>query len=159
MGVAFYDSPIGVIRLESEGSVLVGLRFVDEADTPATHDDTDPAIAQGIAWLDDYFAGRAPSTSRISFRLPGTSFQRSVWHRLLRIPLGKTVSYGQLASEYEQMTGKKMAAQAIGHAVGCNPVAIIVPCHRVLGADGSLHGYAYGIDKKRWLLAHEGVEI
>ncbi len=106
-------------------------------------------------WLDVYFSGREPSFTP-PLHLAGTPFQREVWSILLSIPYGKTVTYGQIASIIAKKRGlSRMSAQAVGGAVGHNPIAIIVPCHRVIGADGSLTGYAGGIDKKAALLALE----
>ena len=88
--------------------------------------------------------------------LEGTAFQKAVWELLLKIPCGKTCTYGELAREAARLLGKeKMSAQAVGQAVGSNPVSILVPCHRVVGAGGKMTGYAWGIDRKRWLLDHE----
>ncbi len=104
-------------------------------------------------WLDRYFAGARPPTSDIRLDLRGTSFELSVWQALLDIPFGRTESYGSLARKLRCPNG----ARAVGLAVGRNPASIIVPCHRVLGADGSLTGYGGGLERKRWLLQHEGV--
>lgn len=100
-------------------------------------------------WLDRYFDGGTPEGIP-PLRLEGTPFQQRVWQELMHIPYGRTVSYGQLA----ERIGCR-SAQAVGGAVGRNPVAIIVPCHRVVGADGTLTGFAYGLERKRWLLTHE----
>lgn len=100
-------------------------------------------------WLDCYFEGNIPNWMP-HLQLEGTPFQQRVWQELIHIPYGRTVSYGQLA----ERIGCR-SAQAVGGAVGRNPVAIIVPCHRVVGADGSLTGFAYGLERKRWLLTHE----
>jgi methylated-DNA-[protein]-cysteine S-methyltransferase len=91
----------------------------------------------------------------VKCRLAGTPFQRSVWSALRRIPAGTTTSYGALAEHIERPT----AVRAVGHANGANPISVVVPCHRVIGADGSLTGYGGGLDRKRWLLAHEGVAV
>ncbi len=105
--------------------------------------------------LQDYFAGDLSALQRIEWRTAGTAFQREVWAALTRIPPGETVSYGALAARL----GKPDAVRAVGTANGANPVSIVVPCHRVIGADGSLTGYGGGLDRKRWLLAHEGATI
>ena len=106
-------------------------------------------------WLDRYFAGARPRASDIRLDLRGTSFELSVWQALLDIPFGRTESYGALARKLRRPNG----ARAVGLAVGRNPASIIVPCHRVLGADGSLTGYGGGLERKRWLLEHEGVAL
>ena len=110
-----------------------------------------PILDEAARWLDLYFAGRQPAFTP-PLHLVGSAFRQRVWKRLLEIPYGQTVTYGALL-------GKEMSAQAVGGAVGHNPVSIIVPCHRVVGADGSLTGYAGGIDKKIRLLALEGVDV
>lgn len=103
--------------------------------------------------LSAYFAGHTDVLDGVSVATAGTDFQRSVWAALRRIPAGQTRSYGELAT----MLGKPGASRAVGLANGSNPIAIVVPCHRVIGANGTLTGYAGGVDRKRWLLAHEGV--
>lgn len=107
-------------------------------------------------WLDAYFAGQRPNPLVLPLCPKGTAFQQNVWKRLLQIPYGETISYGQLAAELAVQMGKqRMSAQAIGGAVGRNPISIVIPCHRVIGANGSLVGYASGLERKRWLLQHE----
>jgi len=115
-----------------------------------------PVFLETRRWLDLYFGGSEPGfTPRL--KLSGTDFRKSVWNILLKIPYGRTMSYGQIAELIAEGKGiAKMSAQAVGGAVGHNPVSIIVPCHRVIGSDGSLTGYAGGLDKKKWLLTHEG---
>ena len=106
-------------------------------------------------WLEDYFRGGDPE---VTFPLApeGTAFQRKVWNLLLQIPRGHTRTYGELAREMAALLGKKtMSAQAVGQAVGHNPIGIVIPCHRVVGAGGRLTGYAWGLEKKQWLLSHE----
>lgn len=141
---ALYDSPIGPITLTFDGEALTGLRFGKAAD-----DRVSPLPTKVHRWLDLYFSGRQPDfVPPIAFH--GTSFQQRVWQVLLDIPYGKTISYGELAHRIGNRS-----AQAVGQAVGKNPIAIIVPCHRVIGGDGSLTGYAYGLERKRYLLALE----
>ena len=106
-------------------------------------------------WLARYFDGRFPDRGMVALDLRGTAFELSVWEALLQIPVGKTDSYGALARRVARPNG----ARAVGTAVGRNPASIIVPCHRVVGADGSLTGYGGGIERKRWLLGHEGVTL
>jgi methylated-DNA-[protein]-cysteine S-methyltransferase len=150
------DSPVGPLMLASDGRSLVGLHF-DAGRAAASYDDarSDPAawpFALVREQLGEYFAG-----TRREFELPldapGTDFQRRVWSALRGIPFGATRSYGQIA----RSLGQPGAMRAVGLANGRNPIAIIVPCHRVIGADGSLTGFGGGLPRKRWLLAHEGV--
>ena len=110
-------------------------------------------------WLDAYFRGEDPDI-KVPLNLEGTPFQRQIWQLLLTIPFGETRTYGFLAREAAaKMRREKMSAQAVGQAVGKNPVSILVPCHRVVGAGGALTGYASGLEKKRWLLCHEGWQL
>ena len=147
---AAYNSPVGPIVIESDGEALTGLRFGEEK-TPATL----PVFDEVIRWLDDYFAGRQTENAvmdgktdgRITAKPKGTAFQQRVWQALLSIPYGETVSYGELA----RMVGCK-SAQAVGQAVGANPIALLIPCHRVIAANGQLGGYAYGQEIKKRLL-------
>jgi len=99
-----------------------------------------------------YFAGELQSLGAIAWRTGGTAFQRSVWRALTTIPPGRTLSYGALA----ERLGRSRAVRAVGHANGANPISVVVPCHRVIGADGTLTGYGGGLERKRWLLTHEG---
>lgn len=118
---------------------------------------TDKTVCEEVKrWLESYFAGRILPPDGIALDLHGSAFQRMVWDELKKIPARETTTYGAIAKEIERKTGKRMSAQAVGGAVGKNPVSILLPCHRVIGADGSLTGYTGGIDKKTWLLRHEG---
>ena len=109
------------------------------------------------AWLDAYFAGNAPSPAALPLRPEGTEFRRLIWGLLLEIPYGKTVTYGALAKRAAEILGKpRMSAQAVGQAVGRNPISILIPCHRVVGAGGQLTGYAGGLARKEYLLRLEG---
>ena len=113
------------------------------------------AIEKAQQWLDCFFSGKIPNIN-VPLKLNGTDFQKTVWKLLLEIPYGQTVTYGELAEKIALQQGKKkIAAQAVGNAVGRNPVSLIVPCHRVLGKNGSLTGYAGGIEKKEYLLKLE----
>lgn len=160
---AEYMSPLGLITLVSDGSGLSGLRFEGQrhAAPPAGPAATgeDGYIAGAEQWLDAYFGGYPlPEPPVLSLRC--TAFQRIIYGLLLKIPYGETVSYGELASLAARAAGRtRMSAQAVGGAVGRNPVALIVPCHRVIGADGSLTGYAAGLERKVWLLKHESARI
>ncbi len=151
----FYSSPIGEIRLEGDQNALSGLFFTGPKQVPleaAAYNENLPVFVKTRKWLDVYFSGQNPSfTPPILLR--GSSFQMSVWDRLLQIPYGHTVTYGQIARELARERGAQpVAAQAVGGAVGKNPISLIVPCHRVVGANGKLTGYAGGLDKKMYLL-------
>jgi methylated-DNA-[protein]-cysteine S-methyltransferase len=130
-----------------EDDALAGLHFVDDR-APSPSGRAPAAIRNAI---DDYFAGDLDAIDAIAVRLHGTQFQRQVWTALRDIPVGTTISYKELATRI----GRPTATRAVGLANGSNPVAIVVPCHRVIGANGTLTGYGGGLDRKRWLLAHE----
>ena len=144
---AQYDSPLGMLTMASDGQSLKELRFSDTHIDKVSPDI--PVFVETRQWLDSYFNADGPvSTPQLA---PwGTLFQRAVWFELLTIPYGQTVTYGDIARRL-----KCNSAQAVGGAVGRNPIAIIIPCHRVIGYDGSLTGYAYGIERKRQLLLLE----
>lgn len=142
-----YRSPLGDIVLTSDGTALTGLRFAEATNGEQAQDI--PSLEDACRWLDLYFGGAMPDfTPRLAPM--GTPFQLSVWRELLTIPYGQTVSYGHMAKRISCRS-----AQAVGGAVGHNPIALIIPCHRVVGTNGNLTGYAYGLDRKKWLLAHE----
>lgn len=146
------DSPIGLLTLAGRGGVLTNLRMVDQTYEPNRADwtpDTD-AFAPAVEELNAYFAGELTDFA-IELDLLGTEFQRRVWRALMTIPYGETRSYGEIAGQI----GAPGAARAVGLANGHNPIAIIVPCHRVIGASGSLTGYGGGLDRKRTLLELE----
>ncbi|GMV01682.1 MAG: methylated-DNA--[protein]-cysteine S-methyltransferase [Burkholderiaceae bacterium] len=157
---ALFDSRFGEVLAIARDARLAGLYFVGQKDQPrldelvragALHDDAWPVLAETQRQLGDYEAGR-----RVAFDLPldlaGTDFQRRVWAQLLNIPFGQTRSYAQVA----RAAGSPRGMRAAGAAIGRNPVSIVVPCHRVVGSDGSLTGYTGGIARKRALLRHEG---
>lgn len=150
---ATVPSPIGPLTLTAVRGRLTGLLMADQAHGPRDRrgwvDDPD-ALADVAGQLHAYFAGERRSFD-VPLDLRGTPFQRRVWAELLRIPFGQTRSYGQVAAA----VGSPKASRAVGLATGRNPVAVIVPCHRVVGADGSLTGFGGGLDRKAWLLAHE----
>lgn len=111
-------------------------------------------------WLDRYFAGQNPPIGDLNLRPEGTAFRQEVWSILMNIPYGQVTSYTSIARQVAKNLGREsMSAQAVGGAVGHNPISIIIPCHRVLGRHGDLTGYAGGLDKKIWLLDHEGVSV
>lgn len=151
-----YASPLGGILLAADEQGLTGLWFDGAkyfaANLPEAYEEkSTPILDEAARWLDIYFAGRQPDFTP-PLHLVGSDFRQRVWKRLLDIPYGQTATYGALL-------GKGMSAQAVGGAVGHNPISIIVPCHRVVGANGSLTGYAGGIDKKIRLLALEGIDV
>lgn len=149
-----YDSPVGALTAASDGQAITGLWMKGqkyEADTLESPVEKDvPALEQARAWLDAYFAGKNPP---IDFPLApkGSAFRQAVWRILLEIPYGQVTTYGAIA---KRLGG---SAQAVGGAVGHNPVSIIIPCHRVIGANGSLIGYSGGLAKKIHLLTLEGI--
>ncbi|MBQ9405215.1 MAG: methylated-DNA--[Desulfovibrio sp.] len=151
-----YLSPLGGMLLTANDVGLVGLRFASAQERAVwAVDGADVAIAAAKRWLDCYFSGQEPDFTP-PLHVTGTEFCRSVWRLLLHIPYGQTVTYGHLAAKIARQRGlKRMAAQAVGQAVGRNPLAIIIPCHRVLGVGGKLTGYAGGLDKKCRLLQLE----
>ena len=155
-----YASPLGGMTLVSDGTALVGLYFDGQKyaaeGLDATHTQKNlPVFEEARRWLDVYFSGRKPDFTPPTAPA-GTAFQQSVWEILRTIPYGETTTYGAIARRIEQNTGCRMSAQAVGGAVGRNPISILIPCHRVIGADGSLTGYAGGLDKKEYLLRTEG---
>ncbi len=151
----YYPSPLGGIRLTSDGEALTGLRF-DES-LPGAQTEL-PVFAAAERWLNDYFGGREPEGTPPISITKATPFQKAVWDMLPEIPYGGTVTYGELARRLEDRRGKRVSAQAVGGAVGRNPVALMLPCHRVMGARGNLTGYGFGTDMKLRLLRLEGVD-
>ncbi len=159
---ASYDSPAGRITMAGDGERLTGLWFEGQRHFGSTL--TGPCTAGSLPlfddvrrWLDIYFSGREPDFLP-PLRLLGTPFRIAVWEQLLRIPFGRVVSYRQLADALAAAHAMPAAApRAVGGAVGRNPIALLVPCHRVVGSDGSLTGYAGGVETKARLLALEGV--
>ena len=146
-----YSSPLGTIVIESDGECLTGLRFVSKPDNGETNGGSIRIIKEVRRWLDDYFAGKQPrNIPRLNPR--GTVFQRHVWQVLFTIDYGQTKTYGEIA----KMVGCR-SAQAIGQALTRNPIAIIIPCHRVICADGSIGGYAFGAERKDQLLKIEKI--
>ena len=148
-----YDSPLGQLLLTGDGENLTALEFLDEP--WRGENQSQPPFDCVKQWLDAYFRGENPEIT-FSMAPAGTAFQRQVWQLLRQIPPGASLTYGQIAREMAALTGKeRMSAQAVGQAVGRNPIPILIPCHRVLGAGRRLTGYACGLDRKRWLLDHE----
>lgn len=159
MYFAEYDSPVGTLLLTCDGESLTGLWMNKVPPADGMEDAEHPVLHKAGKWLDAYFRGKAPAID-FSLNPAGTAFQKQVWEILLTIPFGETRTYGSIAREMAVLLGKEnMSAQAIGGAVGRNPISIIIPCHRVVGTNGQLTGYAGGIDKKEWLLRHENWNI
>ena len=159
--VAHYDSPLGGITMASDGEMLTGLWFDGQkyyADTLSREYEKRevPVLGMTREWLDVYFGGRDPGPVP-PLGMKGTDFRRRVWEILLTIPYGKTMTYGDVAAviaKERNIVG--MSSRAVGGAVGHNPVSIIIPCHRIIGSDGTLTGYAGGTDRKKRLLEIEG---
>ncbi len=160
--INYYASPLGKILLAANDKGLSGLWLEGEKAFPNLKNSeyvlTDlPVFNETRRWLDVYFAGYEPNFLP-PLDMQGTLFQREVWDILLEIPYGKTMTYGEIAKIIAEKRGiARMSAQAVGQAVGRNPISVIVPCHRVIGADGSLTGYAGGIARKEALLRIEGI--
>ena len=144
-------SPLGPLRLRARGDELAALHLPNDTAVPDEPGRTSDVLALAADELREYFAGHR-RTFTVPLRPEGTGFQQLVWRALLAIPFGVTCSYGHIAASI----GRPSASRAVGAANGRNPIAIIVPCHRVIGASGHLTGYGGGMDAKRWLLAHEG---
>ena len=160
-----YESPVGIITLASDGENIVGLWLEGQKyhggsikETMADNDNL-PIFTMTKSWLDRYFNEEKPKISELPLAPIGGDFRKEVWKILCEIPYGKCITYGDIAKKIAHQRNKSsMSSQAVGGAVGHNPISIIIPCHRVVGATGSLTGYAGGIDKKIKLLKHEGVD-
>ena len=159
-----YHSPIGDITLASDGEALTGLWFDGQkyfADTLADdHEDRMlPIFDQSFRWLDIYFSGKVPDFTP-ALRMTTTPFRKAVWEILQTIPYGQTMTYGEIAAIIAKHKGlSRMSAQAVGGAVGHNAISLIIPCHRVVGTNGNLTGYAGGLERKRYLLRLEGANV
>jgi len=144
-----YQSPIGLIEIGGTDTAVTSVRFVSGR-PPQPSSESTPVLRDAFRQIDEYFLGRR-TTFRVALDLRGTPFQQSVWRALLDVPFGRNTTYRDIAAAI----GRPRAVRAVGAANGANPVSIIVPCHRVIGADGSLVGYGGGLRRKAWLLAHE----
>lgn len=161
-----YSSPLGAITIASDGENLIGLWLEGQKYFGSTvsenlieNNDLNIFIVTK-EWLDRYFAGEKPKISELQLAPNGGELRKLVWDILCEIPYGETITYGEIAKKVAfKMNKKSMSSQAVGGAVGHNPISIIIPCHRVMGTNGNLTGYAGGIDKKIKLLEHEGVDI
>ena len=150
-----YRSPVGVLTVAAGENGIIALTMAgqkyEERHLPPDAEERETPLLKSVrVWLDRYFAGKKPAAAELPLDLRGTEFQRSVWKALLTIPYGTVVTYGELAKQLHS------SPRAVGSAVGRNPISIIVPCHRVVGSDGSLTGYAGGVENKRRLLVIEG---
>lgn len=160
MYLAFYSSPLGMITLASDGEALTGLWFDGQKYDRATlHGEQCaeaelPVFKETRHWLELYFEGENPGFTP-KLRWMCSDYRKLIAEILLDIPFGHTRSYGEIAAEAERRSGRKTSARAVGNAVGHNPISLIVPCHRVLGAGGQLTGYAGGIERKQYLLQNE----
>ena len=161
-----YQSPLGTLTLASDGTALTGLWFSGQKHEhehlrqPVQDGSSLPVLQETAKWLDAYWRGENPSPMLIPVVFRGTPFQCKVWHLLLQIPYGSCITYGELAKQYATAESlSSMSAQAVGNAVGRNPISILVPCHRVIGTGGNMTGYAGGIAKKIALLRHEGYPV
>ena len=161
---SYYDSPLGRLLLASDGKNLTGVWFEKQKyyaaglSETAKNNDSLPIFKQTKNWLDCYFKKQNPTCSDLPLAPYGNNFRQCVWRILQEIPYGQVMTYGAIAKEVCRRLNKtSMSAQAVGGAVGHNPISIIIPCHRVVGANGSLTGYAGGLDIKTHLLALEGV--
>ena len=164
MDVTYYHSPLGKIMLAADEKGLVGLWFehqkyyADVLRGEPICKETD-VLKQAVKWLDIYFSGKEPDFLP-AIHMIGSEFRKEVWNILLTIPYGHTMTYGGIAKKLELEHGySKMSAQAVGGAVGHNSISLIIPCHRVVGTNGSLTGYAGGVDKKIKLLTLEQVDM
>ena len=159
--ISHYDSPLCGMTMASDGTHLVGLWFDGQKHFASTLDkerlerDDLPVFEETRRWLDRYFGGKDPGFTPALF-MRGNDFRHRVWEILLTIPYGQTMTYGEIARIIARERDLvSMSAQAVGGAVSHNPISLIIPCHRVVGADGSLTDYAGGIEKKRWLIQKE----
>ena len=158
-----YDSPLGGITLGSDGEHLIGLwfdgqKYFADALDGEYEEKRLPVFEQTERWLDIYFSGKDPGFTPPLF-MKTSAFRKEVWEIMLMIPFGKTMTYGQIAAQIARRRGlSQMSAQAVGGAVGHNSISLIIPCHRVVGTNGSLTGYAGGIEKKVQLLELEGAD-
>ena len=160
------ESPLGDIFIVSDKNNILRLyiRYDKESQHALNEEIIDnpnmPPLISGKKWIDDYFSLKRPDINELSLAPIGGEFQQIVWNIVAQIPYGDTITYGDIAKETAKRMGKSvMSAQAIGRAVRSNPIPIIIPCHRVMGANGNLTGYYYGLETKVRLLRHEGVDI
>lgn len=161
-----YNSPIGKLMIASDGENIVGLwmegqkYFANAIKNEVIVEEDLPVFKKTKEWLDRYFEGKKPSIDELPLTPIGSPFRQKIWNMLCEIPYGKVITYGDIAKRIAKLENiESMPSQAVGGAVGHNPISIIIPCHRVVGSGGSLTGYAGGIDKKVRLLEHEGCDM
>ncbi len=157
MHSTYYNSPIGLIKITGDENGICTVDFIDEQLSPEAahsqkHFQSHPILDECAFQLDEYFKGERKEFT-VKLNPEGTEFQKKVWNKLLKIPFGRTISYMELAKSL----GDVKAIRAVGAANGKNGIAIIIPCHRVIGSSGNLTGYAGGLWRKEWLLKHEGI--
>lgn len=158
-----YISPLGEIGLACSETALTALwlpgqKTFDREAQRLPSPDNHPILSLCAGWLDRYFAGECPASNELPLAPEGSPFRKRIWELLLQIPCGETTTYGTLANQAALLLGKeRMSAQAVGGAVGANPISIIIPCHRCLGSGGRLTGYAGGLHLKKYLLDLEGI--
>ena len=164
--ITYYNSPIGDILLASKNDKLIGLwienqkYYLSGFKEELKEVDNNKILNKAKKWLDRYFDGEKPNINELELEPIGSDFRKSVWRILCNIPYGEVITYNDIAKEIAKEKGiKQMSAQAVGGAVGHNPISIIIPCHRVVGSNGSLTGYAGGVKKKKYLLEHEKVDM
>lgn len=161
-----YQSPVGKLLIASKENQLIGLRienqkyYLSDLKEEIQVSDNLEILVKTKKWLERYFSGERPDINELKINPMGSEFRKSVWEILKKIPYGEVVTYNDIARKLAKQKGiEKMSAQAVGSAVGHNPISIIIPCHRVVGTNGSLTGYAGGINKKIYLLKHEKVNM
>lgn len=159
-----YSSELGLIQITTTPTGLAGLTFIEDASqemlqasssTPAEH----AHMKEALQWLDSYFAGNFASLQTPTLDVSGNAFRKQVWTVLTDCAPGSTTTYKELAQRVAQANHTRPCAQAVGGALAHNPILLVVPCHRVLGSNGSLTGFAAGLWRKRWLLEHEGIRL
>ena len=162
ISTTYYNSPLGKILLASKDNKLIGLwiegqkYYLENLQEEICKNNNDKTLVKTKNWLDRYFNKEKPNINELKLNPVGSQFRKSVWKILCKIPYGKVTTYGKIAEQIAKQNGiTKMSAQAVGGAVGHNPISIIIPCHRVVGRNGNLTDYAAGIDKKIFLLKHE----
>ena len=148
--IAYYNSPLGVLKILADEKGIKEIEFAQE-EFKSIQNSSSKIIKDCIKQLDEYFRGKRKSFE-LKLNPEGTEFQKKVWKELLKIPYGTTLSYGEIARRIKN----QKAVRSVGQAIGRNPISIVIPCHRVIGGDGSLTGYASGLWRKEWLLKHEG---
>jgi methylated-DNA-[protein]-cysteine S-methyltransferase len=151
--IAYYNSPLGVLKILADEKGIKEIEFAQE-EFKSIQNSSSKIIKDCIKQLDEYFRGKRKSFE-LKLNPEGTEFQKKVWKELLKIPYGTTLSYGEISRRIKN----PKAVRSVGQAIGRNPISIVIPCHRVIGSDGSLTGYASGLWRKEWLLKHEEINL